>query len=190
MRGALLVAVLARAVSAAEPDGGVAALEPAQLDAVLALECQSCHSLGYVEQQRLSAAQWTATLTKMRTWGALLAEDQVEPLARALALRRGPTATLEAPPRTEVRAFEAREPPGRSAKALAQGRALFAARCAACHAPDGRGLVGVNLTDRALLQEPAAFAEVVARGRGRMPPQPDLSAGQLSALRAFLGAQR
>ncbi|MBK7406315.1 MAG: c-type cytochrome [Phycisphaerales bacterium] len=31
--------------------------------------------------------------------------------------------------------------------ALAAGKAIFEGRCAACHMPDGRGLVGPNLTD-------------------------------------------
>jgi|MudIll2142460700_1097286.scaffolds.fasta_scaffold00509_7 cytochrome c oxidase cbb3-type subunit 3 len=32
-------------------------------------------------------------------------------------------------------------------KTLADGRAVFVARCASCHTDDGRGLIGPNLTD-------------------------------------------
>lgn len=32
-------------------------------------------------------------------------------------------------------------------KALADGKAIFIARCASCHTEDGRGLIGPNLTD-------------------------------------------
>jgi cytochrome c oxidase cbb3-type subunit III len=35
-----------------------------------------------------------------------------------------------------------------SPQQLAQGGQIFAARCASCHADDGRGLIGPNLTDR------------------------------------------
>ena len=175
---------------AAEPDAGVPALSAVEAEQVLALECQACHSLGYVEQQRLSVPQWVATLTKMRTWGALIDEGKIEPLARSLAVRRGPTAPLPKPPRVEVKAFVAAEAPSRAPEVVERGRALFASRCAACHAPDGHGAIGVNLGDRPILQTPAAFADFVKVGRGRMPPNPDLTPAQLGDLRAWLGAQR
>lgn len=35
--------------------------------------------------------------------------------------------------------------------ALASGKAVFAAYCAACHGPDGGGIIGPNLTDNAWL---------------------------------------
>lgn len=33
-------------------------------------------------------------------------------------------------------------------KVIAQGKEIFTARCASCHAADGQGLIGPNLTDR------------------------------------------
>lgn len=43
----------------------------------------------------------------------------------------------------DVLARNARDP-----ALVARGQALFAAKCASCHAEDGRGLIGPNLTDR------------------------------------------
>lgn len=42
----------------------------------------------------------------------------------------------------EVLARRAADP-----KVVADGRAVFASRCASCHSEDGRGLIGPNLTD-------------------------------------------
>lgn len=47
--------------------------------------CQICHSTDYMTQQRLTPAQWSATVKKMVGWGAPLTEEQVTALARALA---------------------------------------------------------------------------------------------------------
>lgn len=48
-------------------------------------KCQICHAPDYVKQQRLTPAQWTATLQKMKGWGAPLEGDEAELLARVLA---------------------------------------------------------------------------------------------------------
>ena len=182
-----VVPASAPAATAPAPLGAPAPrLSDAELAQSLAQRCTACHSLAYVEQQRMSAAQWTGTLTKMRTWGALLDESEIPLLAASLAGRRGPTAALpEVAPR-EITAFV--PPPVRrpSAQSLQRGKALFAARCVACHGPTGQGGVGVNLGDEQVLQEPAAFAATVRAGRGLMPPHPDLADAQLADLRAWL----
>ena len=48
-------------------------------------KCQICHSLAYVEQQRLTPAQWTATVQKMVSWGAPLTPGESLSLAQTLA---------------------------------------------------------------------------------------------------------
>ena len=170
-------------------DAGVAQLSDAELQQALALNCQACHSLAYVEQQRMTEPQWVATLTKMRGWGAQLEEGELGPLARALASRRGPKSPLRKHPQAELTAFVPGpgDEPSREAPVIAAGKQVFEARCVACHGADARGGIGVNLGDRPWLQQPARFADFVHSGRGRMPPHPDLDAAQLDSVRAYLG---
>lgn len=53
------------------------------------------------------------------------------------------------------------------------GRSMFQANCVSCHASDGQGSVGPNLTDNAYInvKTPADIADVIANGRknGAMP---------------------
>ena len=48
-------------------------------------QCQICHSSEYVQQQRLTPAQWRATVTKMIGWGAPITVAEGEALAQVLA---------------------------------------------------------------------------------------------------------
>lgn len=162
-----------------------APLSDEALQATLTLQCRACHSMHYVEQQRLTATQWTGTLKKMRHFGAVLEEAAVPALAEALAARFGPTGRPYTPLPKKVELFR---PPAdlKSGRAHKQGKALFAQRCLACHGPKAEGGVGVNLADRQLLQQPEAFREVVKKGRGTMPPHPDLTVEQMDSLLAFL----
>jgi quinoprotein glucose dehydrogenase len=48
-------------------------------------QCQICHSSEYVQQQRLTPAQWRATITKMIGWGAPITVAEGEALAQVLA---------------------------------------------------------------------------------------------------------
>ncbi len=167
-------------------DAGPQPMTDAEVKTALELNCQSCHTLRYIQQQRLSAAQWAATLTKMRGWGALLEEPQVPLLATALAAAHGPTGPLMTVQVAEVAPFQVEPPvPGDAAR----GKLLFDARCMACHGPDARGGIGVNITDRPILQQPTAFATYVKAGRGRMPPHADLDAGQFGDLLAWLATK-
>jgi len=167
-------------------DAGPQPMTDAEVKTALELNCQSCHTLRYIQQQRLSAAQWTATLTKMRGWGALLEEPQVPLLATALAAAHGPSAALMTFPVEEVAPFQLEPPtPGDATR----GKTLFDTRCLACHGPDARGQIGVNITDRPILQQPTAFATYVKAGRGRMPPHADLDAGQFGDLLAWLATK-
>jgi cytochrome c oxidase cbb3-type subunit 3 len=44
---------------------------------------------------------------------------------------------------------------------LENGRAVFAGKCAACHGPDGGGLIGPNLTDQFWLHGKGTRADIV-----------------------------
>jgi hypothetical protein len=52
--------------------------------------CLSCHSSDIIRQQRLTKAQWTATLTKMINWGTVIPEGQRDVLLDYLAANFGP----------------------------------------------------------------------------------------------------
>lgn len=174
-------------VTIARPDAGIPLLT---LDQVLEQSCQACHSLKLVEQQRLSEAQWVAVLKKMNVFGAAITEGAVQPLAAQLAARRGPQAKLPLPVRLDADAAAASLAPlddGALASGDAKGgEALYQARCLACHGADARGATGVSLVDRVLLQRAPEFAAHVRRGRGLMPPQPELTDPQLGQLLAYL----
>ena len=72
-----------------------AATDPAQLlrgelpqhpeIAVLRARCESCHTLEYVTQQRLSEGQWAKSLTKMQLWGSTLTDQEKATLGPYLA---------------------------------------------------------------------------------------------------------
>jgi mono/diheme cytochrome c family protein len=44
--------------------------------AQIVANCQACHSVGLIAQQRLSLIAWTNELVKMEKWGATLSPDQ------------------------------------------------------------------------------------------------------------------
>ena len=52
--------------------------------------CLSCHSSDIIRQQRLTKAQWTATLTKMINWGTVIPDGQRDVLLDYLAANFGP----------------------------------------------------------------------------------------------------
>lgn len=56
-----------------------------QAQDILRTRCEICHSIDYVTQQRLSAAQWDKVLTKMQTWGAILSDEEKRQLGPFLA---------------------------------------------------------------------------------------------------------
>jgi hypothetical protein len=55
--------------------------------------CLACHSSDIIRQQRLTKAQWTATITKMVNWGAAVPEAQRDTLLDYLATNFGPENT-------------------------------------------------------------------------------------------------
>lgn len=58
----------------------------------LNVSCQTCHSLQMVLQQRLPQKSWTAEISKMAHWGAVITPRQQKSLAGYLARYLGPTA--------------------------------------------------------------------------------------------------
>lgn len=68
----------------------------AQEGALLAqTRCVICHSEDLVTQQRLSRAQWHATVTKMVHWGAPLSASEQKVLVEYLSSRYPPDASEE-----------------------------------------------------------------------------------------------
>ena len=95
-------------------------------------QCLICHSTGMVlRQPTQTAAQWTATINKMRTvYGAPMPEAQIASLSTYLA-NLSPEAVLE-----EEQPALARDQPA------AGGAAIFQLRCAPCHQAAGTGVPG------------------------------------------------
>lgn len=149
-------------------------LSDAEGHALVKGACLSCHSEEMLAQQRLTAAQWAKTVTKMVGWGANLEAKDTEPLTLWLASTYGPDAgAYEAKPidATAAAAALAPEPDGAYANGSDErGRALYVDRCSGCHGADGHGHIGVRLVDRPWLYRAADFASTIRRGRGKMPP--------------------
>jgi mono/diheme cytochrome c family protein len=163
---------------------------PESTEGTVKTHCQSCHSLRLIDQQRLTAAQWAKVLEKMKGWGSAIEAADIPPLAERLALQHGPDSKLPAPQRIDA-AAAAREFAVLDDGPLAggdprHGAELFGMRCAVCHAADAHGRLGVNLTDRLILQRAPEFAVRVREGRGQMLPNPDLTDAQVGQLLAYL----
>ena len=151
--------------------------------------CLSCHSDEMLAQQRLTPAQWSKEVTKMAGWGANLEPSEVAPLAAWLASAYGPDAgpyaaatiaaedaPLEIAPLPDG-PFGGGDPE--------RGAPLYVDKCSACHAPDARGHIGVNLVERPILYRAPELAEMVRRGRGKMVPLP-LTDAQIADILAYL----
>lgn len=77
-----------------------------------------------------------------------------------------------------------------SGEALAaDGAATYQARCSACHGAEGEGRGSFpTLADNPLLDDQAAVAAVIRAGQGAMPPFPQLSDEEVTALTAYLSS--
>jgi hypothetical protein len=103
LAAALAVATLAAYAGAGAQDATPVHAGPVTLPAgpeLLALQdnCEACHSLNMITQQRLSAATWKAEITKMRGFGSPMKAEQVPAVVAYLTRYLGPTA-----PRTAAR---------------------------------------------------------------------------------------
>ena len=149
--------------------------------------CLMCHSQDMLDQQRLTARQWNATIKKMHDWGAPVDDESTPALVNYLSAHSSSSVG-----KFELRKVSAREaaaklaplPDGRFANGNAtKGTEIYVASCARCHGADARGAeLGTNLTDRPLLWRAPDFAQMVRSGRNRMPAYPDLTDEEISAL--------
>ncbi|MGE5414952.1 MAG: hypothetical protein ACM3NW_12290, partial [Syntrophomonadaceae bacterium] len=74
------------------PDLGteLGALPPGPMKALADQACLHCHSADMLRQQRLTEKQWTAEVSKMAGWGAVVPEDQRAALVAYLVEHFGP----------------------------------------------------------------------------------------------------
>ena len=117
----------------------------------------------------------------------------------------GPGPSVIAQYETDVRAATARQaklaPAGatdeaiialrKDARAMASAKEIFAARCLACHGPQGQGLIGPNLTDDYWLRggRPTEILHTIAEGvpeKGMVPWKDQLKPEELSAMAAYV----
>jgi mono/diheme cytochrome c family protein len=172
----LLVAACSKRGSVAADAGAEAGAAVADGKALVKGACLSCHSEHMLRQQRLTQAQWQKTVVKMVGWGANLEPAEIAPLVAYLASSYGSDAgPYEAETISATDAIaeltplpEEPFPQGDTER----GKALFAARCSACHGADARGQIGVTLVERPFLYRAADFARTVRLGRGKMLPTP------------------
>jgi cytochrome c oxidase cbb3-type subunit 3 len=79
----------------------------------------------------------------------------------------------------------------RDARAMAAARDTFATRCAACHGPEGQGLVGPNLTDDywlhgRTLADIRHTIEVGVPDKGMVPWKDQLKPDEIAAVTAYI----
>jgi sulfite dehydrogenase len=170
-------------------------------------QCLICHSADYVAiQPPLSRAFWKSSVQKMQQkYGALIPEEQIEPLVGYLAKTYG----TEKSDRDEPAAPLARKAdsvvlsPGDSTalNATAQGGKLAAnLGCSGCHSVD-RKIVGPAFKDIALKYRGHADAfekvshQIIQGGGGQwgtipMPPFPRLSDAEVKALSDWVLGQK
>lgn len=179
------------------PDVPPSLRAPSPDRAALERQCLICHGLPIIVGQRLTEAQWAATVKKMRdTFHAPLGEDDEARIVALLARALPPELPAAEPARQwppvgpeAVPTFAEVSGPFDQAEATL-GAERFAAACAACHGPDALG--GANaprLVGRAILADSIAFQLLLIHGRGAMPPLPDADSRAARELLAYLRAR-
>lgn len=153
--------------------------------------CLSCHTAELLSQQRLSAKQWQASITKMHKWGALVYESEEPELTTYLAdhFTTG-MPVAQVPTISYKEAVGVLKPLNDGPYADGdrhKGKEIYTANCASCHAENGRGATATNLVDRTSLWRAPEFAKVVREGRGRMMAYGDMfSDKQIGSMIAYL----
>jgi mono/diheme cytochrome c family protein len=154
-------------------------------------DCVMCHETRLLQQQHLTAAQWTRTLDKMQTWGAPTEPGDLEVLSATLSHEYGSGAGRFEPetiPAARAEALFAPQPDGPLAAGKPErGRQLYDNLCVLCHAEEGKGgPQGIALAGRSILDRGPDFAQVIRTGRGGMPDFADTNDADTADLLAYL----
>jgi ubiquinol-cytochrome c reductase cytochrome c subunit len=152
-------------------------IDPDELRSVLVQNCLICHSEELISGQRLTEKQWTAEVEKMIGWGAPLPPEFKTPLIGYLFSLYSDKTPKTAPPTLgveEALALDRIDPMGSpalySGGDVDRGAALYAEHCSKCHGTEARGGdLGQSLVERPILYREAEFAEILRKGRNRMP---------------------
>jgi cytochrome c oxidase cbb3-type subunit 3 len=111
--------------------------------------------------------------------------SQAEQYEREMARARGVTAAAlaAAPPQLDA--------PSTDAAVLARGRELYMANCAVCHAADGGGLIGPNITDDYYIHGPtfADSVHIIREGvpaKGMIPWKTTLRPDDIHAVASYI----
>jgi len=159
----------------------------AEGQALASTHCQTCHSLGIAEGQRLVKSDWMKTIKKMSDYGLTLSDIDVEKIASYFADKYPPGTSTDDSKRLEL-SYDpsASIAPGvMKAGHPKRGGKLFKTHCANCHGADGSGKVGPVLKGRALTN--ATFWASVINGKRNMPAFKDLLVpAQIVDIRAWL----
>jgi cytochrome c oxidase cbb3-type subunit III len=150
-----------------------AALAP-RAEGLIIARCSVCHSADLIAQQRLPRDRWSATVEKMKHWGAEISGEEADLLVRYLSARYHPGAPDQLPPfDSEVRKAEpfSQEPgaEGPLTGVATRGGGIFEHNCQACHGSKAMGGMGPKLAKNPILKHEDLFWEVVLHGRGPMP---------------------
>lgn len=156
-----------------------------------ARHCQTCHSLGLAEGQRLTKQDWVKTAKKMSDYGLILTDAEFEKIASFFSDKYPPgtpidnlrTVELSANPSLAVAPGIMKQGQPRA------GAKIFTRYCASCHGERAEGKVGPVLRARALTN--ATFWSTVTSGRGAMPAfNTVLNSSQITDIRAWLDSLR
>lgn len=185
-----------RSTTDAAAAASAAKSSPAVVDAkpIIAGACLSCHTEEMLAQQRLSKDKWAATVKKMAGWGANLDPLETDTLVTYLADKYGPDAGAWEPETISAadakKALDPQEDGVFAGGTADTGKQLYVERCSACHGPDGRGGLGVNLVERPMLYRAADLGGIVRRGRGKMTPLPNMTDREIADVLAHLRSLR
>ncbi len=158
---------------------------------LLERRCETCHALGMILQQRLSADAWAAEVKKMRGWGAFMSDDEAAAVTALLASNLGREGASYVPalldPGEADLATRAESTPGPRGDA-ANGAVVFKQSCAPCHGESAEGARGPALRGRPITTQPTRFATVVREGAGDMPGYPTLDTAAVTDIFEFVRA--
>ena len=159
--------------------------------ALAARHCQTCHSLGIAEGQRLTKPEWLKTAKKMADYGLVLSDAEYEKIAAFYADKYPPgtpgddskTVELSSNPSLFV------APGVMKIGNSANGKSIFKSHCSACHGDKAEGKVGPVLRARSLTD--ATFWSAVVNGKRAMPAFKNvLNVTQIGDIKAWLDSQK